>query len=240
MKRFVRSLREIPKYGWILSVVCFGLDMAAYYFGTLFNRLLGTNAWQFAPKIPCIDDRIPIIGIFMVPYLLSYALWILGFALVSLTGRKRFMNFIAGLSLSYFIGFLFFVFMPTYMDRAMEGFIEYTKRTDFNGFLFRLVYANDGGDFGFNLFPSFHCMISVFCYLGIRKQETVSRGIRIFTLVSTVTICLSTVFVKQHYIIDVVGGVLLAIVCHEAAQKYNLSSCLPRFIREPHQGPSSD
>ena len=82
----------------------------------------------------------------------------------------------------------------------------------------------DGGDLAFNLFPSYHCLISLYCYLGIRKREEVSKGVRIYSLVMTILICLSTVFTKQHYVLDILGGLGISIVCYAVVQKLDPGS----------------
>ncbi len=35
----------------------------------------------------------------------------------------------------------------------------------------------------------------------------------------TILICLSTVLIKQHYVVDVFGGLLIPIVCYAAVRK---------------------
>ena len=72
----------------------------------------------------------------------------------------------------------------------------------------------DGGEMAVNLFPSYHCLISVYCYLGVRKQPEISRGFKLYSLIMAILICASTQFTKQHYILDVVGGVGIAVVCY--------------------------
>ena len=81
-----------------------------------------------------------------------------------------------------------------------------------------IIYAADGGERAFNLFPSYHCLISAYCYLGVRKRLEISQGYRIGSLVMTVLICLSAVLTKQHYFIDVAGGVGIALLCHGLIQ----------------------
>ncbi|MBR6349947.1 MAG: hypothetical protein IKR67_05295, partial [Lachnospiraceae bacterium] len=53
-----------------------------------------------------------------------------------------------------------------------------------------------------------------YCYLGVRKQPEISKGFRIYSLVMTILICLSTVFTKQHYFIDIFGGLAISIICY--------------------------
>jgi membrane-associated phospholipid phosphatase len=148
-----------------------------------------------------------------VIYLFSYIFWIMGPIAVSLTKKRNFVNYILGLSLAYIIGFLIFTFMPTYMDRAKEGIMAIAGQPGiFNGLL-KTIYAADGSNLAFNLFPSYHCLISLYCYLGVRKQK-IARWFQNYSLIMTVLICLSTLFTKQHYIIDMVLGLGISIACY--------------------------
>ena len=177
-------------------------------------RLIGTVSYSFAPKIPAIDDAIPVIPVFAVIYLFSYVFWICGPVAVSLTKKRNFINYIVGLSLAYIIGFLIFIFMPTYMDRAAEGIMDIAKQPGLFNRMLGVIYGADGSNLAFNLFPSYHCLISLYCYLGVRKQPEISKGFRAYSLIMTLLICLSTVFTKQHYFIDIIGGLSISILCY--------------------------
>ena len=219
LSRLISRIRSVPKWGWIFGIVYFGLQYGMYRLGDLLSRVLGTISGAVCPKIPFIDDRIPLIPVFAVIYLFSYLFWIFGPVAVSLTKKRNFVNYIVGLSLAYIIGFLFFVFMPTYMDRAAEGLMHVAEGPGlFNGLL-RTIYAADGSNLAFNLFPSYHCLISLYCYLGVRRQPEISKGFRIYSLVMAALICMSTVFTKQHYFIDIVGGLAISIICYIIVNK---------------------
>ena len=214
MKRFIEKVRAVPWWGWALGLVYFGLQYGIYRLGDLLSRVLGTKAWAFPCKIPVIDDAIPLVPIFTVVYLVfSYLFWISGPIVASLTRRRNFVNYLAGLSLAYIVGFLFFVFMPTYMDRAQEGLLEAAARPGFFHGLLRVIYDADGSSLAFNLFPSYHCMISAYCWLGVRRQPEISKGYQAFALGMAILISLSTVFTKQHYFIDIPGGWAVALGC---------------------------
>ena len=114
MKTFLNKIRSIPRFGWLFGFGYFALQYGMYRLGDLLSRLLGTINYAFAPKIPFIDDRIPVIAIFAIIYLYSYVFWICGPVAASLTSRRNFVNYITGLSAAYIIGFLFFVFMRGY------------------------------------------------------------------------------------------------------------------------------
>ena len=214
MKRFWETVKSIPRWGWIVGFVYFGLQYGMYRLGELLSRVLGTVSYAFPCKIPVLDDLFPLVPAFAVIYLSSYFFWICGPIAVSLTKKRNFVNYICGLSLSYLIGFLFFVFLPTYMDRTAEGLMEAAKQPGIFNAMLATIYAADGSEYAFNLFPSYHCLISLYCYLGVRKQPEISKGFQVYSLVMVVLICLSTLFTKQHYIIDMVGGLGISLACY--------------------------
>ena len=213
MRRLRERIKAVPWWGWVFGIVYFVLQYSIYRLGELLSRVLGTVSYAFECKIPWLDDLFPLVPIFAVIYLFSYVFWIFGPVAVSLTKRRNFINYIVGLSLAYLVGFLFFVFLPTCMDRVKEGLIVAAEGPGFSHMLLRTIYGADGGNIAFNLFPSYHCLISAYCYLGVRGQPEISRGFRGYSLVMAALISLSTLFTKQHYIIDVFGGVGIAVAC---------------------------
>jgi membrane-associated phospholipid phosphatase len=214
MKKLMEIIKSVPRWGIITGIVYFVLQYAMYRFGDFLSHVIGTFAYAFPPKIPFLDDHIPLVPVFVIIYIYSYVFWIMGPMAVSLTKKRNFVNYIAGLSLAYVIGFLFFVFMPTYMDRAQEGLMEIASKPGIFNQLLGVVYGVDGSTLGFNLFPSYHCLISTYCYLGVRKQEEISKGFRIYSLIMAILISFSTVLTKQHYVLDIFGGVGIAIFCY--------------------------
>ena len=224
MNNLKNRIKAIPLYGWILGVVYFGLQYGMYRLANWIANLTGTVSWAFCPKIPGIDDHIPVVSIFVVIYLFSYVFWIFGPIIASLTKKENFLNYIIGLSVAYIIGFLIFVFAPTYMDRTAEGLLSIATKPGFFNQLLNTVYSSDGSALAFNLFPSYHCLISLYCYLGIRKRDEVSKGIRVYSLIMAMLICMSTVLTKQHYFIDIIGGLSISIICYIVVQKINPGS----------------
>ncbi len=214
MKKLIEKIRKIPKWGYAVGLFYFGLQYGMYRLGEWLSVVIGTKRNAFEWKIPFIDDRIPLIPATVVIYLFSYVFWICGPIAVSLTSKKNFRKYIIGLTLAYIIGFLFFVFMPTYMDRVKEGLMEQAAKPGMFNKLLATVYGADGSDMAYNLVPSYHCLISAYCYLGVRKQPEISKGFRVYSLIMAILISISTVCTKQHYIIDVVFGVGISIGCY--------------------------
>lgn len=219
---FINKVKSIKWWGWALGLVYFALQYGMYRFGNYLSEVFGTKANAWCPKIPAIDDMIHVVPIFVTIYVFSYVFWICAPAAVSLTKKSNLVNYIVGLSAAYIIGFLIFTFLPSYMDRTAEGLMNYTANGgDIFGRMLASVYAADGSNIAFNLFPSYHCMISAYCYLGVRKQPEISKGFQMYSLIMAILICMSTQLTKQHYILDMVGGLSIAIICYLVVQKIN-------------------
>ncbi|MBR5049328.1 MAG: phosphatase PAP2 family protein [Erysipelotrichaceae bacterium] len=219
MEKYKEMIRKIPRWGYIAGPVVLMLQYASYLLGELISHLTGTDSWAFVCKIPAIDDKIPLIPAFIVIYVFSFAFWIVGYIIITLTPKRNYVNYLCTLALSCFICFLTFIFAPTYMDRVAEGAIAQTYQPGFFNWLLGFIYHFDGWETGRNLLPSLHCLASTVCYLFIRRQPDVPRGFQIYTLIVAILICASTVLTKQHYIIDVPTGVGLAIICYLIVRK---------------------
>lgn len=217
--RFFRKVRTIPWWGWALGLFFFIMQFVMYNLGNTLSGIIGTKPHAWLPKLPFIDGLTPMIPAFSVIYLFSYIFWICAPAAVSLTKRSHCINYLIGLSAAYVIGFLIFTFFPTYMDRVEEGLTTYHAGNGFFDGWLAFIYSIDGGERAFNLLPSYHCLISVYSYLGVRNRPEISRGYRIYSAVMAILICLSTQFVRQHYFLDLVTGVSIAILCDVIVRK---------------------
>ena len=221
MKRLLKEIKAVPLYGWIAGVGFFAAQWGLYRLAHLICVSLGTFDDAVLLKIPAIDDAFPVVPIFVVIYLYSFVFWVLGPVIASRGSKKNFINYVITITAAYLVGFIVLVCLPTYMDRAAEGLMDYADKSGLLNQVLYSVYASDGGQIAFNLFPSFHCLISTLCYLGVMRQKEIHIGIRIYSLVMAVLICLSTLYTKQHYIPDVMSGVGIPVVCYIIIQKIN-------------------
>ena len=219
MKGFISKVRRIPWWEYVAGIGFFILQRIMYRLGDHLSRMIGTIDNAFVCKIPFIDDLFPVIPVFVVIYLFSFVFWICGPMAVSLTGKRNMINFSTGMFAAYFIGFLFFAFVPTCMDRVAEGLLEIADKPGVFNKLLKVVYDADGREMAFNLMPSYHCLISAYCYLGVRKRKEISGEFQMYSLIMAILICFSTLFTKQHYIIDVILGVAVSIVCYVIIEK---------------------
>lgn len=95
-----------------------------------------------------------------------------------------------------------FILLPTTVDIRPD--IETLKGGGIWNVLTEFVYSMDAADNGF---PSIHCLESWVCFRGALKLEKVPRWYVYVMLGMTLLVFASTVFVKQHAIVDIAGGV---------------------------------
>ncbi len=157
-----------------------------------------------------IDDRIPFLPWTVLIYYGCYIVWALNYTAALSTepeGSHRFM--IAEIS-GKLICFVIYLVFPTTLVRpevAGSGFISAVVR---------FLYKTDAPD---NLFPSIHCFVSWMCVVGLRGKPSVTKGYRIFSAFLAALVFVATLTTKQHVIVDVFAGVILAELCWWLAGK---------------------
>ncbi|WP_234414467.1 phosphatase PAP2 family protein [Paenibacillus sp. CAA11] len=152
------------------------------------------------------EQLIPFVPVFIIPYLLWYP-FITG-VLVALAFKNRkayFQTFIA-LCAGLIISYLFFALFQTAIQRP--------DVQNEPGFLYRLIELVYSTDQPYNCFPSIHVLSS---YLILRGARIFSKVIWWLIASMSVLIMISTVLVKQHVAVDIVGGILVGELCFSLA-----------------------
>ena len=154
------------------------------------------------PDLP-IDARIPLWPIWAVPYLLTLPCWIAALAWGALKmDYPRWRQFSLCLGITIVISYLFFIIYPTYVVRP-----EITSQ-DFFSQLVVWIYGSDQVN---NALPSGHTyttlIIAIFWSQWLPKLKPLWIGI-------TVLVLLSTLFTKQHYLLDLVAAAGLVVVTY--------------------------
>ena len=80
-----------------------------------------------------------------------------------------------------------------------------------NGFFEHLVWMIQRTDTPTNVFPSIHVFNALAVHAAVARSKTLRRHplVQGLSLLLMVSICLSTVFLKQHSVLDVLGALLL-------------------------------
>lgn len=210
---------RVKLYGVIIGIITLAGQHGIYLLAHVISQWIGIAPWL--PKIDAIDNLFPIVPIFIVPYIWSYAFWAMAPMAVSKCKFEHFLNYLASYLLALIIGAVILIFVPTYMSRVGEGLMD-TTRTGFFAELMRFWYSLDGGDMAYNLFPSFHCINSTISYLGVCGRKEIPLWFRIYSLVTAILIYLSTMYVKQHFFLDVVSGIIIGVIAYLICMKWDL------------------
>ena len=209
---------RIKLYGVIVGIVMLIVQQLVYFSANLIAKKVGITPWL--PKIDAIDNLFTVVPVFVLPYAWSYAYWAMAPMAVSKCDIKHFYNYLAAYILATILGALVLIFAPTYMDRVAEGLTTRTGSGFFEWGL-QFFYGADGGDMAYNLFPSFHCLVSTISYLGVMGRKEIRLWYRIYSLVMTILVYLATLFVKQHYFLDIIGGAGIAVIAYVLCVKLN-------------------
>lgn len=101
--------------------------------------------------------------------------------------------------MAWLVSFAFFLGYPTVTSRPEEVVVD-----GFFAWTLSVIYESD---IRYNCFPSLHVAQ---CFLAALVCHRVHRGVGAVAIAWAFLVALSTLFTKQHYFLDVVGGMLLA------------------------------
>lgn len=151
------------------------------------------------------DKRIPFIKIFVIPYILWYP-FIFACMVYFLQKEKR-IYYRALFSL--LIGYLC-------CYTAYFGFQTYVPRPKVNGsgtlnFIINIVYSSDKP---YNCFPSIHVLSCFIMIIAIFNIKNASNKSKIIITLFSILIILSTQFIKQHVLLDVISAIILGVIVY--------------------------
>lgn len=156
------------------------------------------------------DDKIPFIEYFVVPYLLWFAFMAVAGLYFFFTDKNDFYR----LASFTIIGMTLFLIISTIYPNGQMLRPHAFERDNIFVDLVRYVYKTDTPT---NIFPSIHVYNSIGVYISVRNSERLKNRpfVQTATFIMAVLIILSTMFLKQHSVIDVIGaGLLSTIVYH--------------------------
>ncbi len=183
---FSRFLRRLL---WIIPILA--LEMTYFPIKQIVSGGVAPALW--------LDAYIPIWPIWGVPYLLVFGWWTFGYVWATVClNDENFRNFSLSGLIIFSITAATFVLFPTYVNRP-----ELTGQgLDWD--LLRFIYGNDTI---YNALPSMHISTTMWITLHLVRQYP-RKGWLFWGIFGIVA--LSTLFTRQHYLLDVAAGALLA------------------------------
>ncbi|WP_124066618.1 phosphatase PAP2 family protein [Clostridium sp. E02] len=198
MKNLFKKYRHV----WILSF--------AFIYIPWFLYLEKTVTSHYHIMHLAIDDFIPFNEYFIIPYLLWFAYVAVAVCYFFLTDVKGYYRLCAMLFTGMTISLVICTVFPNGTD--FRPFINPDK--NFYSAIVARLYSADTCT---NVFPSIHVYNSICVHIAVIK----SRRMKNYPLIQTgsfllmISICLATVFLKQHSAFDGLGSIVMAYVMYQ-------------------------
>jgi len=156
-----------------------------------------------------LDDYIPFCEYFIIPYLLWFVYIAVFFLHFFFTDKQSYYKLCIFLFTGMTVSMLICTFFPNGTDLrvAVDGSKNLCSR------LVAMIHAADTPT---NIFPSVHAYNSLGIHFSIINSQALREKVwlRRCSFLLMIAICLSTVVLKQHSVIDVAGAVILAYVMY--------------------------
>lgn len=203
----IREFLHKYRHAWLLSY--------AFIYLPWFMYLERTVTRDYHIMHASLDDLIPFNEYFIIPYLLWF-LYVAGTLVFFLFRSKedyyKMCTFLfSGMTLSLIICTFF------------HNGTDFRPVIDPNKNIFSAaVAALYKTDTCTNVFPSIHVYNAVGTHIAISRSQILAkyRFLRLGSLLLTISICLATMFLKQHSIIDVCGAFLMSYAIHYLVYGY--------------------
>ena len=202
---------------WLLPLGAVIWNQSVYYGG----NFLAKNALHWNLEL-WLDPLVPFLPWTVSIYLGCFLFWAVCYVWMAKEDTAIACRFYLADFLAKGVCLIFFLLLPTTNLRPP------VPGTGLWDHLMRFVYQVDAPT---NLFPSIHCLVSWLCFIGVRRLPGAPRWSVWFTGLMASAICLSTLTTRQHVIVDVLGGILLAEASYWAAGREVLLGPASRFLR---------
>ena len=187
-----------------------GLIILAYaiVYMLFFEYLECRPVWGFHVIDTVFDDYIPFCEYFIVPYLLWFPYQILTvlYFIFRNKNKKEYYQLIFNMMMGMTVFLIVSYAYPNVLHLRPSEFPRENVCTD----MVRWLYRTDTPT---NVLPSIHVFNSLAVHMSLTNCEALRdhKGVRYGSLVLTLLIIMSTMFLKQHSVIDVCCGATLAL-----------------------------
>lgn len=185
------------------------LGVSTIYIQGLIYLWIGRNAGAIETvhyNYYWIDLKIPFLSWFVFPYMSWMPVMYLAFIYFAIVDRKIYWRVLAAYNIAVMGCNVIFLLFATYVPRPD------IEPSNLALTLVQFIYNNDAP---LNCFPSVHCLTSYLLFITINRDLKLGNVSRIAWSVLMWLIIASTVFIKQHSLLDVVGGILVAEVTYQ-------------------------
>lgn len=187
------------QYGHAVPLLIYGIIYLSW-----FAWLERTNTKNYQIIHLELDDQIPFCEVFIIPYLLWFAY--VSAVVIFLFFKDKTDYFKACTFL--FTGMTVFLIISTLFPNGHDLRLSTMPRDNVFTSMIAALWKTDTPT---NLWPSIHVYNSIGAHLAVTHNETLrnKKPVRIGSCLLALSIILSTMFIKQHSVFDVLTGILM-------------------------------
>lgn len=146
-----------------------------------------------------LDKKIPFVAIFIYPYIYWYIYIFIGSIFILSKDRRKYIRALLSIYIGMCICYVVYYFFTVQIDRPI------VVNKGLSNILVNIIYA---GDKPVNCFPSLH-VLNTYFIMRYTKMEYGKKWYG-YTQLIGILIILSTLFIKQHFIVDAIASIILA------------------------------
>lgn len=179
-----------------LVPLCFLVSLTI---SNIFYKILNNPSRGAYSLITDIDRAVPFLKIFILPYVMWYPF--IAFCLVYLCfkNRKIYYRILVSINIGLIFCYIIYYFFQTTVPRPeLIGNDLFTKMVS-------MIYGYDNP---YNCFPSLHVTTTYLVMRGVNKIKN-NVWVSVSVNIMGVLIILSTQFVKQHVVLDMVSAIIM-------------------------------
>jgi len=166
----------------------------------IFYKLLNNGDGNISSLVTKLDRAIPFLKIFILPYITWYGYIAVGLIYICIKNHKVYYTSLISLNIGITICYIIYALFQTTVPRPV------VNETDILSKLVTIIYKLDNP---FNCFPSMHVTTTYIIMRGFNHTKNNIITSLIFNIIGLLII-VSTQFVKQHVLLDLVFAILLS------------------------------
>ena len=177
-------------------------------FGVFFWSMELTEVRNYNIVHCFLDDKIPFCEYFIIPYCFWFVFLIGMMVYGFFWDNKALENYMRFTAITYTVTLIIYALYPTAQNLRPAVFPN-------DGFFVKIVKFAYRIDTNTNVCPSIHILGSMAVYFAARKSRLFgSRAWRITFFSAAVLIALSTLFVKQHSVLDILAALIIGVIAY--------------------------
>jgi membrane-associated phospholipid phosphatase len=190
----------------------------------VFYTVLNGLSREIHTLTTAFDNKIPFIEYFIVPYSSWYPYILLSLLYLCFKNRERYFKTLIAMDIGLISSYLTYLIYQTTVARPeLVG----------NSIFISLVKVTYFLDEPVNCFPSIHVLTTYLIMKGFYKGDIKNIALKVVIYIVGISIIISTLFVKQHVVVDIFGAIILVEIIDYTLSYINKRSTL-LWIKKPY------